>query len=290
WSEPSLQECTMSCRRWQWPVASIILLTVALSSQSRAVKENIAVHGDAFGDLLPEGALARLGTVRFRHADFVSLVAFLPDSKNLVSVGNDQTVRLWDVATGKEMKRFGKPAVLSQDGVSSFTLGHLLRPEWRLFYACLSGDGKLLATGLADGPIQLWEVASGRQLHLIDRAKVQIPPRVPGGPLVSEFSGPSALALSPDHKVLAATTHDRMVHLWNTETGEEIRRFRVTKTKTSGIDSNGIYLAFVFSPDGGTLLTGYEEVAEDWDGAFRFWDLATGKQRFEVKDKGDGPS
>jgi WD40 repeat protein len=276
-------EHTMSHRHWQWPVASTILLTLILSSQGQSV------HTDMFGDPLPRGALARLGTMRFRHADFVSLVAFLPDSKSLLTVGNDQTVRVWDIGTGKEMRRFGKPPVMNQDGNSCFMPGRLLRPEWRLFLACLSGDRKLLATGLADGPIQLWEAASGRALRLIDRPLAKMPVRLPGDPPVSEFSGPSALALSRDHKVLAATTDDGMVHLWDTETGKEMRQFRVTKKNP--MNPGGLYLAFEFSPDGRTLLTCYEEVApDDSDGVFRFWDVATGKQRFEVKQDGEGPS
>ena len=68
---------------------------------------------DAFGDPLPPGAIARLGTVRWRHADGASFVAFLPDGKTLLSAGGDATVRIWDVATGKELRRFsavGAPA------------------------------------------------------------------------------------------------------------------------------------------------------------------------------------
>src|SRR5262249_10545742 len=57
---------------------------------------------DVYGDPLPAGALARLGTLRWRHlhrtADLA--VAFSPDGKTVVT-GGDGTLKRWDVATGK---------------------------------------------------------------------------------------------------------------------------------------------------------------------------------------------
>src|SRR6516164_8644363 len=61
---------------------------------------------DAYGDPLPDGALARVGTLRLRHAGSAINVAFAPDGKSLASSGNDGLIRLWGVATGKEIRRF----------------------------------------------------------------------------------------------------------------------------------------------------------------------------------------
>src|SRR5262245_56381522 len=61
-------------------------------------------RADAYGDPLPAGALARLGTVRFRSGDPIAAVALTPDGKTLL-VGGQQTIRLLDTATGRETRR-----------------------------------------------------------------------------------------------------------------------------------------------------------------------------------------
>ena len=59
---------------------------------------------DQYGDPLPEGAVARIGTVRLRHAGPVSALAYSHDGKILASGSEDGTIRLWDAATGKELQ------------------------------------------------------------------------------------------------------------------------------------------------------------------------------------------
>jgi WD40 repeat protein len=77
---------------------------------------------DLYGNLLPDGALARMGTERLRHP-YARSIAFTADGKTLISAGQDQTVRFWDCATGqlKRMQRLPRTqpvAALSPDGKS----------------------------------------------------------------------------------------------------------------------------------------------------------------------------
>ncbi len=58
------------------------------------------------GGRLPNGATARLGSTRLRHGDLVYFAVYLPDGKSLLTASNDKTVRLWDLATGRELRRF----------------------------------------------------------------------------------------------------------------------------------------------------------------------------------------
>src|SRR5262245_42350984 len=56
--------------------------------------------------LLPRGAVARMGSTNTGHTDPVFSVVFSPDGQFLASASADGTVRLWDVATGQEIRRF----------------------------------------------------------------------------------------------------------------------------------------------------------------------------------------
>src|SRR4051812_8716301 len=63
-----------------------------------------AVLVDNQGDPLPPGAVARFGTVRLRRDDTVEALAFLADGKILAGGSHSSSIRLWDVATGKEVR------------------------------------------------------------------------------------------------------------------------------------------------------------------------------------------
>src|SRR5262249_2169862 len=58
---------------------------------------------DALGDALPQGAIARFGSVRLNHAGSVYQLLFSTDEKLLVSAG-ERGIVIWDVESGKEIR------------------------------------------------------------------------------------------------------------------------------------------------------------------------------------------
>ncbi len=203
--------------------------------------------------------------------DRVHAMAFSPDGNILVSGSYDGTVRLWDMATHRQI---GAPltghdgkvysVVFSPDGkVIASGAGDgtvrlwdmathrqigapLTSHDGEIYAVAYSRDGKTLATGADDGTVRLWDVATHHQI----------------GTLTSHDSEINSVAFSPDGKTLATGSGDGTVRLWDVTTQQQAGNF----------PSNGEINSVAFSPDGKTLATG------SGDGTVRLWDVTTQQQ------------
>src|SRR5205823_5410488 len=115
------------------------------------------------GDPLPRGALSRVGTVRWRHTGPVNFIEFLPGGQQVVSAARDRYVRIWNFATGKELRRFGPGPRVEQiqrplDGAIEQNI-EPLPPD--LF--AVSRDGRYLATRFEPRVVDVHEIATGRK-------------------------------------------------------------------------------------------------------------------------------
>jgi len=82
----------------------LVLLSAPAEPDKQKTAPQQPARRDQHGDPLPEGAIARIGTVRLRHAGPVSALAYSHDGKVLASGSEDGTIRLWDATTGKKLQ------------------------------------------------------------------------------------------------------------------------------------------------------------------------------------------
>lgn len=119
-------------------LATLGLLILVLTAPVRAADEKPKV--DRFGDELPAGAIARLGTIRWRSRE-ANRVLFSPDGLHLATLSSDNRVTLWQLSTGKPVR-------------------HLVCAK-NPYCCAFSSDGELLAVGCRGGRIDLFNTGTG---------------------------------------------------------------------------------------------------------------------------------
>jgi WD40 repeat protein len=255
--------------------------------------------------------------------DAIHALAFTPDGKTLVSTGDygDGTIRVWDVAEGKERRRikshFGdtKLLALSPDGKTvavtgmscvvrlwDLTTGKELDSELgsqgALYKVAVSADSKQVAAAGCDGVIRFWDRVTGKELRSFCAHERQI----------------FGLAFSPDGMRLASSGSYEAARLWDLAEGKEIRSYPGSTQTVVGVNdvcyspdgkklslcSNKGVIELVDVPSGeiertfgeGTIqrmalaADGKSLAGAGFDKILHVWDTATGKEKWSAAVEG----
>ncbi|WP_020469922.1 WD40 repeat domain-containing protein [Zavarzinella formosa] len=252
-------------------ISLVSLMMIALDVGAEPGPAPREIRTDLYGDRLPEGAIARLGTARWRLDGLVRFLAFGPDGKTILSCTKRELI-VWDRETGLAKWRLstgadvsslvlsgdqriligtGKTQIRRWDLANGRELPAIKEEEKRYAVAALSADGSLVAAG-EDGrsEIDVWETATGKRLHRFS----------PG-----ENFALRLLALSPDGRRLAYAGNDDHITLLDLATGREGLRLR----------KPGALMGLTFSPDGKMVaVIGLDQIV-------CLWDAGTGELRHQ---------
>jgi WD40 repeat protein len=172
------------------------------------------------------------------HEERLMDVAISSDGSRVLTSGWDETVRLWEFATGKELaclrehRSFVATVALAPDGRTAASGGsdqvirvwdlerrtviHRLKGHtYGVFSLQFSKDGSRLISGSGDRTVQLWDVANGKRIRRF------------GGLFGGKHqSGVGSVAFSSDESRVFSVGGNAM--LWDTESGKQVHVFKQT--------------------------------------------------------------
>lgn len=214
------------------------------------------------------------------HTGLVWQVLFSPDGQNILTMGDDQTVRIWDAQTGQQLRQVGSLGLVSSvayspDGslvVTGNSNGEVAvwtasvvetarvfqtasDDQWgdQVNAVAFSPDGTRIAAGGHNNRVEVWELESEtKQLDLQGHS----------GTIIS-------VAFSPDGKSILTASDDTTVRIWDALTGEE--RLQFTGHEDELDEAH-------FSPDGQHVLS------LGWDDTLLVWDAVTGSVLFQIAE------
>jgi len=206
---------------------------------------------DLADDPLPPGALARLGTLRWRQENPFVFAAFLPGGAQVVTAGEAGGFRVWDAETGKELRRFGTDRPLTDS------------------QRALAPDGRLLAEVTTDALVHLWDVQAGKEVRSIKVA-------VPAG------SSPAVVFAGDSKTLFVGSIFDAVIRQFDVSSGKELRQFTLQRPASS------VYRLAVAADGKRLLMSGAK--AEGNVASAPYWtllDLPSGKESAPVRAGAD---
>lgn len=174
---------------------------------------------------------------------FISAAAISPDNRIAAFGDNNGFITFWDLENSQLLFSQDNQAI---DGPDPFG------PDWSPSNAAgiaalaFSPDGQVIAAGLNNGAIELWNIESRELIHS----------------LTGHYDALRDLAFSPDGQILVSASLDDTLRVWDVETGELLR---VLEGHTAPV------ISLAISPDGSKILSA------STDKTLRLWDLATGE-------------
>ena len=157
-------------------------------------------------------------TKTLKHGETISSSSFSPDGKTIASASYDGTVKLWDSATGKEIKTF-EATSNRIDSIAFFP------------------DGKTIITASNYGTVKFWDITTGKEIKTYKFKNPEENPR-------------SSIKLSSDGKIITLTSFDGTVKQWDSDTGKEITNFQASFGMDGSLVSSDAKI-IVFRPNNG---------------------------------------
>ncbi len=125
----------------------------------------------------------------------ISSVAYSPDGRFVLTGSEDKTARLWDAATGQQIRSF--------EGHTNRVTSVAFSPDGRCAF---SPDGRFVLTGNYQGGARLWEASSGKEIRVFE----------------ADADAVNSVAFSPDGRFVLTGSEDTTTRLWDTASGKQL--------------------------------------------------------------------
>lgn len=234
--------------------------------------------------IIPETVLAQIPrlVLPIGHTKKVNFASFSQDGKRLVTVSDDKTAKIWDVASGSIMADLkghkdnitsaqfspdGKNIVTSSDdstakiwnAVSGELLFDLKGHTGYVTSAQFSPDGNRIVTSSFDNTARIWDVVTGKLLLGLSGHKDAI--------IKAQFSPVTDDDPAGGAKILTASV-DKTARIWDSKTGKVLFQLE---------GHTGLVWDAEYSSDGKKIVTGSEDMTA------KLWDAGNGKLLLTLK-------